>query len=104
MELRYTNKSGAEIPQFCFDYWDNDILAFALKEEGTRELKLHQSLLFRDRTDNGFRVEDKELDTWNDCLHRYDCYSMTEKYKSSYKCITGAIDSLYYEKTINYAK
>ena len=55
-------KSGEHISQFCFDFWDNDILAFTMKEEGIREVKLLQSLSLRNRKEpGGHEVFDQEL-------------------------------------------
>ena len=97
-------KSGDEISHFCFDNCDNDILAFALNDNGIRELKLYHSLLYRDRVENGFRINDKEFESWNDCLHRYDKYLTSNDHKSQHKWISGALGSLYYEKTVNFMK
>lgn len=95
---------GEHITQICFDKSKNDIMAFTMKEEGIREIKLLQSLTLRNRTEAGLEVFDHELDNWSDCLHRYDNYPKEDAMKSQYEVITGAVTKLYKEKTINYSK
>ena len=41
-------------------------MAFAMKEEGIREIKLLQSLTLRNRTELGLNVFDTEYDNWSD--------------------------------------
>lgn len=57
---------GEHITQLCFDKSENDIMAFTMKEEGIRELKLLQSLTLRNRTEVGLDVFDHELDNWSE--------------------------------------
>jgi hypothetical protein len=57
---------GEHITELCFDKCENDIIAFSMKEEGIREIKLLQSLTLRNRTEAGLEVFDHELDNWSE--------------------------------------
>ncbi|MFO0116560.1 MAG: hypothetical protein ACK521_02725 [bacterium] len=47
-------------------------MAFALQARGMREISISKTLLYRNRTSNGFEFIDEELYSWSDMLHRYD--------------------------------
>ena len=95
---------GEHITQLWFDKCENDIMAFTMKEEGIREIKLLQSLTLRNRTELGLDVFDTEYDNWSDWLHRYDNYPKEDAIKSQHQPILGAITSLYKDKTVSFSK
>jgi hypothetical protein len=39
---------------------------------GCREIPMVNTLLFRNRIENGLQCIDEENLTWDECLHRYD--------------------------------
>ena len=75
-----------------------------MKDEGIREIKLLQSLTCRNRKQDGKEILDAELDNWSDCLHRYDKFPKEDVNKSNFDPITGAISSMYKDRTLNYSK
>lgn len=79
-------------------------MTFVMKDEGIREVKLLQSLTLRNRTEIGRDVFDGELENWSECLHRYDNFPKEEIYKSQYDVITGAVNSMYKDGSMNYKK
>lgn len=61
------------ISDFTFDntqYSDN--IAIGLMTSGSREIPLLNTLLFRNRFENGLSLVDEENLSWEECLHRYD--------------------------------
>ena len=49
-------------------------MAIALPHRGSREINIQHTLLFRNRKaeENGLRIMDDEVKTWDQCLRRYD--------------------------------
>jgi hypothetical protein len=73
-----------------------------MREDGIREIPIRKSFLNRNRSDRGLKVFDAEMNTWEECLHRYDEYPDTDV--SQHQAINGAVSKLYHTQTINYSK
>ena len=57
---------------FCFDPLSRDMVALALQNKGVREFSALHTILYRNRSSSGLEFIDEELNSWSDCLHRYD--------------------------------
>lgn len=75
-----------------------------MKDEGIREIKLLQSLSFRNRNSPGHEPVDAEMENWSKCLHRYDKFPKEDLYKSPHDLINGVISNMYKERTLNYSR
>jgi hypothetical protein len=47
-------------------------MAFAMQARGMREISVKNTLLYRNRTVQGFEFVDEEYLSWTECLHRLD--------------------------------
>ena len=56
----------------CFDHCGNDLIAFALAGKGIREISVVDTLIYRNRNQEGTEVLDEDCYTWAECLHRYE--------------------------------
>lgn len=62
-----------QISDFAFDNTDStNNIAVGLMTSGCREIPAINTLLFRNRIENGLQLIDDENLTWEECLHRYD--------------------------------
>jgi len=85
---------------------------------GCREIPVVNSLILRNRIENGLQLIDEENLTWDECLHRYDELeeimqsnispqangnsNQPEIMSSKDEPIISAIDSMYAHKTISF--
>jgi len=51
-------------------------MVLALQSRGMRELNIVKTIQYRNRSTNGLELVDEELNSWYDCLHRYDPYNV----------------------------
>jgi hypothetical protein len=83
---------------FAIDSCDSGNLGMALSR-GSREINVKHTLLYRGRTQNGFKILDEELNTWEECAHRYDNLlsvdEIRDNYSSSFNAVQGAISNLF---------
>lgn len=64
---------GEQISDFAFDNTANsDNIALGLMTSGIREIPMLNTLLFRNRIENGLQLIDEENLKWEECLHRYE--------------------------------
>lgn len=96
------NAPGTHLSGFAFDICGSDYCAITMREDGIREIPIRKSFLNRNRSDRGLKVFDAEMNTWEECLHRYDEYPDTDV--SQHQAINGAVSKLYHTQTINYSK
>mmetsp|Transcript_30159 Transcript_30159/g.29469 ORF Transcript_30159/g.29469 Transcript_30159/m.29469 type:complete len:109 (+) Transcript_30159:1183-1509(+) len=77
------------------------MVAMALLNKGTREIHLQKTMLCRNRMNNGQTLVDEELNSWHECLHRYDRYPLNNSNNDS---IVAVIDKIYRQKTIHFIR
>lgn len=106
-------QKSEQISDFAFDNTaSTDHIALGLMTSGCREIPVVNTLLFRNRIENGLQLIDEENLTWDECLHRYDeieqlVYETSagrsnkpEIIESKDEPIISAIDSMYAHKTL----
>jgi len=83
---------GDPVQGFAFDRCGMDLVALAMLNKGIREVPIQKTLLCRNRMNNGLTLVDEELNSWNECLHRYDKYPVTS---SNNDPIIAVVDKIY---------
>lgn len=68
----FRQKAENGISDFCLQ---GEMMVLALQSRGMRELNIVKTIQYRNRSTNGLELVDEELNSWYDCLHRYDPYS-----------------------------
>ncbi len=68
----FRQKAENGISDFCLQ---GEMMVLALQSRGIRELNIVKTIQYRNRSTNGLELVDEELNSWYDCLHRYDPYS-----------------------------
>ena len=63
---------GGQISDFAFDRSQlSDNIALGMMASGIREIPVLNTILYRNRLENGLQLIDEENFTWEECLHRY---------------------------------
>ena len=79
--------------------------ALALQARGIREIPVYQSVVFRNRKEEGLKLLDEELRTWAECLHRYDHIGQfSDQNVANSDAINGFVGKLYKLQTMNVTK
>lgn len=84
------------VSDFCFDHTQGDAMAFAMQARGMREIPIQNTLVYRNRAQNGFEIIDEELYSWSDMLHRYDQLAIIhKKLQPKSDAVKAAVHGLY---------
>jgi len=103
-------QKSEQISDFAFDNTSHtNNIALGLMTSGCREIPIVNTLLFRNRIENGLQLIDEENLSWEECLHRYDALEQIMYSQSPDELITAkdepvisVIDSMFAHKTINF--
>ena len=72
------------------------MVAIAMQAKGMREISVSNTLLYRNRTAQGYEFIDEELFTWSDCLHRYDQIAIVhQKLKPKTEPVKAAMSAFF---------